>query len=71
MKNKLELHLNREPIFKFEHRYLEDTIIHISENVQPDLATLLKKIIMVLGGFYLDTPSPVVTHILTEPLSEI
>lgn len=38
--------------------------------MHPDLAILLKRIIMVLGGFYLDSPSPVVTHILTEPLTE-
>lgn len=38
--------------------------------MQHDLAILLKRIIMVLGGFYLDTPSPVITHVLTEPLTE-
>jgi hypothetical protein len=54
MKGKLDLHVNRQPVFKFEHTYLEDTVIYIAENVQPDLALLLKKIIMVLGGFYLD-----------------
>lgn len=70
MRSKLELHLAREPSFKFEHCYLEDTLIYISENVRPDFARLLKKIVMVLGGFYLDAPSPVATHILTEPLTE-
>jgi hypothetical protein len=70
MKNKLENYLSKEVIDKYEHRILEDTIVYLGENVHPDLAVLLKKIIMVYGGFYLEVHSPIVTHILTEPVTE-
>lgn len=49
---------------------MEDTIVYVAENVNQDLARVLKKLILVLGGFYVEVPSPVVTHILTEPVTE-
>jgi hypothetical protein len=49
---------------------LADTIIYVGDNVNVDLAKVLKKIIMLYGGFYLDVLSPIITHILTEPLLE-
>jgi hypothetical protein len=33
---------------------LENTIIYLADNINGDLALILKKIIMVCGGIYLD-----------------
>lgn len=70
MRNKLNLQLNKEPAFPNDHLFLQGTIIFLAENIRPDLARLLKRLISVLGGFYVDEPAPVVTHILTETVTE-
>lgn len=48
---------------------MEGTYIHIADNVNKDLGKVLKKLIMVLGGYYIDTVCPVITHILTESVT--
>jgi hypothetical protein len=70
MKKKLDLQLTTQPIDQFQPKILENTFIHLSPNIHPELAGLLKKLIMVYGGFYLEEPSPIITHILTEPVTE-
>lgn len=70
MKSKLNLQLAREPAFPHDHLFLQGTIIYLAENIRPDLSRLLKRLIAVLGGFFIDDPSPVVTHILTDSVTE-
>jgi hypothetical protein len=54
MRGKLEQQLARDPAFKHEHLFFEGTIVYVADNVHHDLARLLKKLVVVLGGFYLD-----------------
>jgi hypothetical protein len=70
MRSKLNLQLAREPAFPHDHLFLDGTIIYLAENIRPDLGRLLKKLVAVLGGFYVEEASPVVTHILTETVTE-
>jgi hypothetical protein len=70
MKKKLEIQLNTPPLDKFQSKILENTFIYIGPNVNSELASLLKRLVMMYGGFYLDELSPIITHILAEPLSE-
>lgn len=70
MKKKLEIQLSSPPLEKFQAKVLENTFIYIGPNVNTDLSSLLKRLVMMYGGFYLDDLCPVVTHILTEPVTE-
>lgn len=70
MRKKLEIQLTSPVIDKLQTKILENTFIYLGTNVNAELAALLKKLVMVYGGFYLDELSPIVTHILTEPLTE-
>ena len=53
MKKKLDLQLATQLIDQFQPKILEHTLIHLASNITPDLGTLLKKLIVVYGGFYL------------------
>lgn len=70
MRSKLNVQLAKDPAFPNEHLFLDGTIIFLAENIRPDLAKLLKRLIAVLGGYYVDEPVPVITHILTEAVTE-
>ena len=70
MKKKLELQLSIDPIDKLQNKIFENCFIYINVNINGEFATLLKKLIMVFGGFYLDELSPAVTHLLTESVTE-
>jgi len=70
MKKKLDLQLCTQPIDQLQPKILDNTYIHLSSTVNPELSNTLKKLIMVFGGFYIDEFSPIVTHILTEPITE-
>lgn len=54
MRSKLNLQLAKDPAFPNEHLFLEGTIIFLAENIRPDLSKLLKRLIAVLGGYYVD-----------------
>lgn len=54
MKKKLEMQLVIEPIDQLQHKMFDNCYIYMFSNVNSDLALLLKKLIMVFGGFYLD-----------------
>lgn len=58
------------PLDKFQPKILEHCFVYLSHNVNPELSLLLKKLVMSYGGFYLEELSPIVTHILTEALTE-
>lgn len=54
MKKKLDLQLSTQPIDQLQPKILDNTYIHLSNSVNSELASMLKKLIMVFGGFYLE-----------------
>ena len=64
MRSKLEARLLEEPTM--QPSILEDTVIYIAQNIHPEMVDLLKRLVLVEGGFWLDKLCGVVTHVLTE-----
>lgn len=54
MKKKLDLQLNAQLIDHLQPKILEQTFIYFAPNVNQDLSSLLKKLVMMYGGFYLE-----------------
>ena len=71
MKKKLDLQLSTQLIDEFQPKILDNTYIYFHSNVHPELSALLRQLVMLYGGFYLDELSPLATHILVEPLGEV
>lgn len=65
MKKRLEQRMKAPPLDKFQAKTFENCFIYLNANVNHELVPLLKKLVMVCGGFYLEELSPIVTHILT------